>query len=333
MPLQAVNDWVKLTSTKYVYPDGYNGTFSQRSWCNFTWDPDAQQILFYEGYRGDHGQTAGSIYANAVYALTPADQTVRLLNLSNWTNPSYNEHVQGPGPEMPHPRHTYGGFLYVPSQQSVYLGFGACSKSSNCQKQDLWRYSVSSATWTKITAALPDGQIGGYNTVFGYLPGSEVLWAFSPRTDGSTWLNIYSFDLVASKWSAKVKYGKDVNGLEHVAPDPIGQRFLVATSAAPRLAYFDPKEGKLTPFASVPAGFPTDQVAMTYVSKHKVIFVYSAKSKKVGIMDPATGNYTDIVHPTDPGERMDRYLAYDEANDVVAMFNSQGEYWVFRYVP
>jgi hypothetical protein len=297
-------------------------------------------MLFYEGYLGSHGQAGGTIYANTLYALHVGAKTVELIRLTaTWSNPEYDTFVLVDGPPEPHPRHTYGAFGYVPQRDSVYLGFGACAHSpSTCPggspADDVWRYEVGTDTWARIEAPLPDAAIGGYGSVFAFLPGSDDLWAFSPRRDSSNWLNVYRFDMQAEAWSAKSSYGQDVAGLLHAVADPDRNLFWLWTAleGTAKLRRFDPATEQLEEVTSSPATLPSTG-AMAYLTPHRSLLLYSAEADALWLYAPDSDTWTELSSPNDPNERIDHYLAYDPLDDVVVTFNVAGEFWAYRYTP
>lgn len=323
------NTWIKLDGVTREFPAGYTGDFSRRFWCTFTWDQDSGRILFYEGYNGSHNQAGSSIYANAVYSLTPADEKVCFVNLSTyWDNPTWDTYVTGSGPETPHPRHTYGAFKYVSKYKNIYMAFGACAHTASCDATNLWKYHVPTDTWTKITTPLPDAEIGGYDANFAYLPGSDTLWVFTQNS--GTWINLYAFNMADETWTQKINYGVRTYGSRHAAEDTL--RRCVLYLSATGYHFLDPAAGSLVKFADTSDGLPANAV-MTYIPKYDRYFIYSSGKKEVWTLNPADTTWTRIASNNDPGKRIDRYIAYDPMNDVVATFNVDGEFYVFRYKP
>ncbi|MBL8025288.1 MAG: T9SS type A sorting domain-containing protein [Fibrobacteres bacterium] len=328
------NTFVKVTPITHEFPNGYTGSFAKRFWCNFTWDNDSGRILFYEGYQGSHNQVGGSIYANAIYSFTPADSKVKMLNLSNWSNPSYDHHVADSGTASPHPRHTYGGFKYISKFKSIFMGFGACAHDVTCTSGDIWQYDLTLKTWTEIGKPLPaDGQIGEstYNSKFGYLEGSDTLWVFAPRRDASGWLNIYSFNLSTHKWSAKLNYGTSVANLVCIAEDNSRKHILMWTSNnGNKFWYFSPITEKITQLPAPPAELKTSG-KIVYVPKHDRYVIYD--NSKVWSLNPVDTTWSEIASSGIPGTRFDDYFAYDVLNDAITMFDINGAYWVYRFTP
>jgi len=328
------NTWIKL-NISYSYPSGYTGAFYLRFWCDFTWDADSQRILFWEGYGGDHNQMGGSIYANAIYEFKPAAQTVRLLKLSTyWDNPAYNVFNPGSGPVTPHPRHSWGAFRYIPEYKAVYLGSGACGGGADswiCS--DLWKYHSPSDTFIKINAAIPDSQLirPGYGVCYNHFPGSDTLWVFAP--DGGTWVQAYVFNLAAETWSRAIDYGTKTYGLSFTAEDPARGQILVWTSEG--FYFMERATAKMTRIANQPDTLPASASAgvMAFLPKYGCYFIYSPSSAQAWIMNPADTSWHRVADNNDPGKRIDRYFVYDPLNDVLATFNVDNEYHVFRYKP
>lgn len=330
----ANNTWVQIPDIKLDLPAGYGGKLDRRFWCSFVWDDDAQRVLFYEGYGGDHGQTGGSIYANTLYSLTPEDQTVHLLHLTeSWANPGYNSYTTNGAPVEPHPRHTYAGIHYAAGRKTVYLVSGACAHDvATCTIPDAWKYDLVADSWKPIAGPLPDKSLGGYGSSLVGLPGEDTLWYFSPRTDGSGWINLYSLDLNTDLWSSKINYGSDVAGLVRAVADPKRHQLLVWTSGANKLLTFNPTTQTMSPVAGVPSDF-LGGGTMTYIPKYDRFFFYQPQTKEIWTYAPSTGTFEVVKHQDDPGKRVDNYLVYDPKLDVVVVFNIDREFWQLRYVP
>jgi hypothetical protein len=324
------NTWIKLDNITMVFPSGYTGNFNLRYWCNFVWDPDSQRILFFEGYGGSHNQiNGGGIYANAIYSFLPANETVRLINVSTyWINTGYSAYVAGSGPETPHPRHTYGGFKYVPKYKNIYMAFGACAHAPNCDTKDMWKYHIPTDTWTKIAAPWPDNDLGGYDANFLHLPGSDTLWVFTQNS--GTWISLHAFNMADETWSQKIDYGVRTHSSRHGAEDTLRRRMLYLSSTG--YHFLEPSTGALTKFADTTDGLPANAV-MTYIPKYDRYFIYSRWDQEIWILNPADTSFELAANNNDPGKRIDRYITYDPLNDVIATFNVDNEYHVFRYKP
>jgi hypothetical protein len=332
-PVSEGGDWVKLGTVHYDWPAGFNGTFDLRFWCKLAWDSDESRLLFYEGYLGDHGQAGGSIYANTVYSLTTDDATVHLLHLTEtWQNPAYDSFVSNiKPPSEPHPRHTYGAFAYASGRHAIYLVSGACQHDmATCTLPgpDAWKYDVTGQQWSALPS-VSDGRFGGYDGDLQKLPSEDKLWYFSPETSGSGWINVYSFDLNAEKWSAAIDYGNRVAALKGVAQDLAGNRFVVWIDNTNLLYFFDPKTQRLSPVPNVPVDFPHSG-STTAVSSNNLIIFYSPEAKEIWAFNPIKNVFTKVVHTSDPGKRIDRYLAYDPFARALVAFNVDNEFWLFR---
>jgi hypothetical protein len=330
------NTWLKL-NVAYSYPPGYTGAHNLRFWCSFTWDADSERILFWEGYIGSHNQVSGSIYANAVYELKPAAETVRMLKLSTyWDNPGYNVFNPGSGPVTPFPRHTWGSFRYIPEYKSVYLGSGACGGGAGswiCS--DFWKYHIPTDSFIKIDAVIQDSALirPGYAVRYNYFPGSDTLWAFAG--DVGSWVQAYAFNLATEVWSSRINYGPRTYGLAFTAEDPSRGQILVWTAQG--FFFMDRAMARMERIANQPdtsllSSRGSDGV-MAYIPKHDCYFIYDPDSAQVWVMHPADTSWTRVTDNNDPGKRIDMYFAYDPVNDVVATFNVSGEFHVFRYKP
>jgi hypothetical protein len=337
--------WEAVPSFSVNLPAGYNGQFNRRYWGNLVWDPDAQRILFAEGYGGDRGQLpAGSIYANAIYSFNTASATVTFHNLSEgWRNTAYNQYVKDPAqPPAPHPRHTYGGFAYVPSKKSVYVLAGACLKSDACpgnQVQnavDFWVYDFPRNQWRAITSPLPDGAIGGFDLVLSHLDGASELWAFSPDRSGSTFINIYVFNLDTETWSQAVPPGGSgrPSAIEYAVADPVRRSFLLWAKngdGKSKLFRFDRLARVLTEIASSPSDLGVGTMAYDVRDDH--VLLYEPTKKLMRVYKPSSDTWSEIRAPGDPGERVDDYFVYDPVNDAFVTYTGAPQFWLFLYRP
>lgn len=327
----APNAWTPLGKVNYDFPAEFTGQFNLRFWNTMSWDRDAERILFWEGYKGSHGQQY-SIYANAIYSLTPADRTVKLINLSTGWKSGGGHYMYQPTsqPASPYPRHTWGAFTYVPKYKRIYIGTGAAG-AAHAKANNYWSYDVTKRTWTDVTGTLPGPT--GFQTHFAHFTDSDTLWVFSKATGG--WTCIYAFDMSKQSWAEKHIGKTDAFELSHVAVDRKRGKALVRVSFRKpfesRFAVFDPAKPELTPIPH-PAQI-TERARMVYIPRHDRYFIHDPASGTDWTCDPATGQFRQIK--ASPGDklRMDNYIVYDEANDLVVIYTIEDQFKLFRYVP
>ncbi len=325
----AANTWTPLGKIAYEFPERYSGTYNLRFWCNLAWDPDGQRILFYEGYKGSHGHSY-SIYANALYSLRPAERTVRLIDLSTgWKSGGGHYRYQPTTqPASPHPRHTWGALTYVPKYKRVYVGPGAAGGAP--QANTFWSYDVATGAWTNVTGQPPGPS--GFQTHFAHFPDSDTLWVFTPR--GGSWTNLYAFDMARQTWAEKQVGRTEGFAVQHVAADARRKRALVRvnfrTPFESLFALFDPDTSVLTPVRH-PAEFST-RSRMVYMPRHDRYFIHDPAGKD-WTYDPAGDKFERVPAANSSTLRMDNYIVYDEANDLVVIYTIEDRFEVFRYVP
>jgi hypothetical protein len=314
------NTWTPLQNTAYQI--GRSGFYEYRAWCNMKWDADSQRILFWEGL--DTGTY--SIYANALYSLDPAAETVRLLSYSSYWVGNGNQFTPGAPPETPHPRHCYGAFEYAQKRHALYMGFGACSGSSNCENTHIWKWDPASGAWTECA---PVWTSYNYDQNFMHFRGSDTLWILGPNSGG--WVSLYAFDLAAEALSPSLSYGMAsfaaYDGM--TAVDTLRQTALFSTSAG--FYVFTPGTHSLARIAGAPAGISGGVAAIAYVQKQDLFFIHDWANASDWAYHPANQTWDSLQTVASPSDASGmgqnsrhRNIVYDPVADLLVIHGADG---------
>lgn len=322
------NQWVREEVTFDVPPE-MGGRFHVRYWGTLTYDPVERRILFLEGYSNDADQP-NSIYSNAVYEWRVDERVVRMLSFVNWTSIGDNGYVPGPGPASdPHPRHPYGAFRYHAGQDAVYMAFGACVRSSNCDVSSTWRYDTALNTWSEATELTAGERFGGFDTCFETV-GNNV-WAISPRNDSSGWIQIAALDVDSNTWADAVPFrdvdDEEVAGLVDTARHDDESEILIW--AWGQLSRFSPTSATTTQRIAGPPDVSLEQSGAIAFGAGVYLF-YFPELGETWALDPTDDSWL-LVDAFGPADRIDRYLEYDAFNDLFVMFSAEGEFYSLQF--
>jgi hypothetical protein len=172
------------------------------------YDPATGRVIVMDRWQD---KTRGiTIYANAVLAYDPANNTCTALKVSNWkhepTPTGGYRTVELPANKTdptPVDRHPMGCLALVPELNALYLVNGLNQSAPMGHPADTWQFDLSKNKWT-LVAAKYNGQVHPDN------PGMAHMMEYDPESKlvvyfGSTYAggyDMWTFDPATGKWTA-----------------------------------------------------------------------------------------------------------------------------------
>jgi hypothetical protein len=183
------------------------------AWSGGAFDSKNNRLLLWGGGHNDY-------YGNEIYYLpvtgTGAGVLARLNDPGMPDNRANQNAVDAiANGTQPNSRHSYGGVVYVPSKDELFIVAGAEAALSSGAASDTWTFSFATATWTRR----PDAPQGSDGAVTGYDPNTDSV--FYQSNDA-----LYQYDVATNTWSSALS-NTPITDHQFAVVDPKDRLFIV----------------------------------------------------------------------------------------------------------